>query len=294
MKHRRNALVRASTAHRDAMLWMEDHFSYYESQPNCDQVHIDVNFKRQIWQDYKDEVGPKLDHGQKLLSEGLFIVNLLIIYLKSKFFLSVFLLLLGQFMTMWKQLFDRVLMRQVKKVTGKCWTCAYINEIRQKQKGKEVMEACKQLMIMHRMGYYMLERVEYRRRVQHAVHHNPTQVMSSIIDGASQNHCTIPYLGRNVVFQPGLDQHIEGVLTHGHGLTIYRSFPTVSADSDFTIFCLLSSLEKWRNANNGNYPETWYIQIGIVNLLKYAAWFSFIFVFQMVAVKTQINICSLL
>lgn len=87
--------------------------------------------------------------------------------------------------------------------------------------------------------------------------------MSSIIDGASQNHCTIPHLGQNVQFHPGLDQHIEGVLTHGHGLTIYRSFPTVSADSDFAIFCLLSSLEKWRDANGGKYPETWYIQIGL-------------------------------
>ena len=42
---------------------------------------------------------------------------------------------------------------------------------------------------------------------------------------------------------------------------LFRSFPTVSPDSDFTIFCLLSELEKWKNRHNGIFPETWYIQI---------------------------------
>ena len=95
----------------------------------------------------------------------------------------------------------------------------------------------------------MLERLEYRRRVQEAVSMSPGTIMSSIIDGASQNHCTIPHPGENVEFTKGLEQHIEGVLTHGHGFTIYRSFPTVDADSDFTIFCLLSELEKWKDSN---------------------------------------------
>jgi len=107
------------------------------------------------------------------------------------------------------------------------------------------MEACKHLMIMHRGGLFMLERVEYRRRVAEAVLLNPKTIMSSIIDGASQNHCTIPHTGSaNVEFHNGLEQHIEGVLTHGHGLSIYRSFPTVDSDSDFTIYCLLRELER--------------------------------------------------
>ena len=58
-----------------------------------------------------------------------------------------------------------------------------------------------------------------------------------------------------------LEQHIEGVITHGHGLTIYRSFLTMSADSDFAIYCLLSELEKWKQAHDGNFPEAWYNQI---------------------------------
>ena len=117
----------------------------------------------------------------------------------------------------------------------------------------------------------MLERIEYRRRIAEAVLHSPNTVMSSIIDGASQNHCTIPHPGPNVEFADGLPQHIEGVLTHGHGFTIYRSFPTVDADADFTIFCLLSELQKWKDAHDGTFPETWYIQIdgGSENANKY-------------------------
>ena len=125
---------------------------------------------------------------------------------------------------------------------------------------------------MHRGGLFMLERVEYRRRVAEAVLLNPKSTMSSIIDGASQNHCTIPHTGSaNVEFPGGLEQHIEGVLTHGCGLTIYRSFPSVDADSDFTIFCLLRELERWRDNNNGNYPQIWYIQVdgGSENANKY-------------------------
>jgi len=125
---------------------------------------------------------------------------------------------------------------------------------------------------MHRGGLFMLERVEYRRRVAEAVLLNPKTTMSSIIDGASQNHCTIPHAGSaNVEFPNGLAQHIEGVLTHGCGFTIYRSFPTVDADSDFTIYCLLRELERWRDNNYGNYPQTWYIQVdgGSENANKY-------------------------
>ena len=116
----------------------------------------------------------------------------------------------------------------------------------------------------------MLERLEYRSRVYEAVHQNPNKVMSTIIDGASQNHCTIPHMGQNVQFHDGLTQHIEGALTHGHGLSIYRSFPTVNADSDFNIYCLLEELKKWRERKK-NYPETWYIQIdgGSENANKY-------------------------
>ena len=240
----RAALVRSSNAHVDAMLWMESYFFQFESQPNSRQIHLDYSYKRTIYEEYRSAANPTAPANK--LSEG-------------------------QFKELWSSLYDFVRIRKSKRVSGKCWTCAYINEIRQKQKGEEVMRACKHLMIMHRGGLFMLERLEYRRRVQEAVSMSPGTIMSSIIDGASQNHCTIPHPGENVEFTKGLEQHIEGVLTHGHGFTIYRSFPTVDADSDFTIFCLLSELEKWKDSNQQKYPHTWYIQIdgGSENANKY-------------------------
>ncbi len=43
-------------------------------------------------------------------------------------------------------------------------------------------------------------------------------------------------------------------------MKIVRETLTVDADSDFTIYCLLRELERWRDRNNGNYPQTWYIE----------------------------------
>ena len=240
----RAALVRSSSAHVDAMLWMENYFFQFESQPNSKQIHVDFTYKRTIYEEYRNSANPSAPANK--LSER-------------------------NFKELWSSLYDFVKIRKSKRISGKCWTCAYINELRQKQKGEEVMRACKHLMIMHRGGLFMLERLEYRRRIQEAVSLSPNTIMSSIIDGASQNHCTIPHPGENVEFSNGLEQHIEGVLTHGQGFTIYRSFPTVDADADFTIFCLLSELEKWRDSHKQNFPHTWYIQIdgGSENANKY-------------------------
>ena len=49
---KRAALLRASNLHIDSMVWMEDYFSQYESQPNAAQIHVDATFKRSIWQEY--------------------------------------------------------------------------------------------------------------------------------------------------------------------------------------------------------------------------------------------------
>jgi hypothetical protein len=240
----RAALVRSSNTHIDAMLWMENYFFQFESQPNSKQIHIDFTYKKTIYEEYRSAANPSAPANK--LSEG-------------------------QFKELWCSLYDFVKIRKSKRISGKCWTCAYINELRQKQKGEEVMRACKHLMIMHRGGLFMLERLEYRRRIQEAVSLSPNTIMSSIIDGASQNHCTIPHPGENVEFSNGLEQHIEGVLTHGQGFTIYRSFPTVDADADFSIFCLLSELEKWKDSHQQNFPQIWYIQIdgGSENANKY-------------------------
>ena len=127
----RAALVRSSNVHVDAMLWMESYFFQFESQPNSKQIHIDYSYKRTIYEEYRNAANPSAPFNK--LSEG-------------------------QFKELWSSLYDFVRIRKSKRVSGKCWTCAYINELRQKQKGEEVMRACKHLMIMHRGGLFMLER----------------------------------------------------------------------------------------------------------------------------------------
>ena len=111
----RSGLVRASFAHIDAYLWMENYFDQFESQPNSKEIHIDATWKVSIYNEYLKATSPKL--------------------IESK-------LSLGQFKELWIALFDIVKIRKVKRVSSKCWTCAYINEIRNKQKGDQVRRYC--------------------------------------------------------------------------------------------------------------------------------------------------------
>jgi hypothetical protein len=74
-------------------------------------------------------------------------------------------------------------------------------------------------------------------------------------------HSTIPHLGSDTSFNGGLGQHIQGVLVHGHGATLYRQFPSVPKTANVTIYCLLKELEKWRARHGGRNPKVLYIQI---------------------------------
>lgn len=107
----RSGLVRASFAHIDAYLWMENYFYQFEHQPNSKEIHIDATWKVTIYNDYLASAST---------------IN------ESK-------VSLGAFKEIWLALFDIVKIRKIKRVSSKCWTCAYINEIRNKQKGDQVM-----------------------------------------------------------------------------------------------------------------------------------------------------------
>jgi len=107
----RSGLVRASFAHIDAYLWMENYFYQFEHQPNSKEIHIDATWKVTIYNDYLASAST---------------IN------ESK-------VSLGAFKEIWLALFDIVKIRKIKRVSSKCWTCAYINEIRNKQKGDQVI-----------------------------------------------------------------------------------------------------------------------------------------------------------
>jgi len=106
----RSGLVRASFSHIDAYLWMENYFYQYEHQPNSNEIHIDATWKVSIYNDY---VASSTAIKEAKVS-------------------------LSQFKEIWLALFDVVKIRKIKRVSSKCWTCAYINEIRNKQKGDQV------------------------------------------------------------------------------------------------------------------------------------------------------------
>jgi hypothetical protein len=107
----RSGLVRASFSHIDAYLWMENYFYQFEHQPNSNEIHIDATWKVSIYNEY----------------------------LASTSTTSEAKVSLSQFKEIWLALFDIVKIRKIKRVSSKCWTCAYINEIRNKQKGDQVL-----------------------------------------------------------------------------------------------------------------------------------------------------------
>lgn len=240
------SLLRSSSHFGRCFAFMENKFSLFESQPNSKQIHMDVDKKRRIYKEYKEHIQSEYGTEQPVLAES-------------------------QFRTMWSSCFDHVKIRETKRVSGKCWTCAHINTMRHETSDVHTLEALKQLMIMHRGGLFMLERIQYKRRVYEAVKVDPQRIMSSITDGASSNHVHIPHVGPNQQMSPAFEQHLQGVLNHGRDFVLYRTFPHVPKSADLVIFCLLNELERWYHEHNCLFPETWYIQVdgGSENANKY-------------------------
>jgi hypothetical protein len=224
---------------------MESKFSLSDLQPTKKQIHLDSGNKRRYWEEYRDAMASRNGTDERYLDET-------------------------QFMTMWRVCFSHVRLRKSKRVSGKCWTCAYINILHQQNNDHNIQLAAKHLMIMHRSGLFMLERMEYKRRVHEAVHLYPDTTMSSIVDGASANHCNLPQVGPNQTLHPAFQQHLEGVLNHGRDFVMYRTFPHVQKSADLIIYCLLMELERWF-CEKGHFPHTWYVQVdgGSENANKY-------------------------
>lgn len=76
-----------------------------------------------------------------------------------------------------------------------------------------------------------------------------------------QNHCKLPHLGTQDTFSSTVKQHLHGVLRHGKGATLYRSFNHVGKGANLTVYTILCELEEWKKEHNGRYPEITYIQI---------------------------------
>jgi hypothetical protein len=67
----------------------------------------------------------------------------------------------------------------------------------------------------------MGERTVYYEHSRLAID-SPSRYMSMISDGMAQNHCELPYFSNQYANRIG--QHLQGILSHGRCMTIYRTF----------------------------------------------------------------------
>lgn len=139
----RAALTRNNELHQRTIMWMRDYFMLHaDACPNSLEWHLELCTKQDIWELYKREIQieyqcEQFDKGQQE-------------YVTYDIFLS-----------MWKTVFPYVKIRVYKQVSGKCWTCHRINEVRMNSENKSTLLAAKELHQLHRGGLYMLERQRY-------------------------------------------------------------------------------------------------------------------------------------
>lgn len=218
----------------DAAIWIEDYFdAVADHSPNGELKKISAPFKKDIWMDYVNE--KKGDQCSYVSYEA--------------------------FRSIWSTCFPTYVIRKYCGIPGKCGTCAAIDGIRaEKGAPKEKKRAGRQCHVLHRGGMFNLERKAFLGRKNRAIR-NKHRIMSLVVDGMDQSHSQLPYPGPSEKFVGAINQHLTGVLMHGYGVKLYRNFDNVSKSADLTIFCILDSLRRWRDANDSQWPEEIYIQV---------------------------------
>jgi hypothetical protein len=219
-----------------ATVWLERHFAKYgDCSPDSNMVRLMVLAKRTLWVEYKKDMDAI---SQEIVTEA-------------------------RFSELWAVLFPRYMNRTWCNIPGKCDTCYEIDQLRRTSQDAEVHKRLREAHHLHRGGMFMLERQEYKRRASRAMTRenqlNPT-VLSMIIDGMDQNHCKVPYMGSQQVFDDPAKQSLTGVKEHGGGVTFYRTLDTITKGANLTIYIILDRLEKFRTTH-GKYPEVLYLQV---------------------------------
>ena len=105
----------------------------------------------------------------------------------------------------------------------------------------------------------MGERAGYADRIRRAITY--LEIYLSIAsDGMQQGHCLLPW-GANQVQMTYLPQHLQGVLVHGRGFFMYRTFHNLTNDLDVQIHTLLLTLEKIYKDNGNTLPPDLALQV---------------------------------
>jgi hypothetical protein len=162
------------------------------------------------------------------------------------------------FMTLWVVCFPHVKIREYKDVSGKCDTCAALSAMRRKHLDHATRAYVTELHALHRT-MYMGERLHYYGRRNDAFL-MPALYASFIADGMQQTHCLLPWVGNLLNFSPHLPQHLQGVISHGRDIKIYRTFHNVRGGANSAIHCFLLALETLV-AEEGRCPDVVYYQV---------------------------------
>ncbi len=122
-------------------------------------------------------------------------------------------------------------------VTGKCSHCSILSYLRSSTTNPACREEISDLHVLH-YSTFLGEKEWCHYRVWKAIT-EPHNFMSIMIDGM---------------------EHLQGIIEHGQGFTMYRSFNNLPANANLNIHCLLLQLES-RIKRFGKLPDCIFIQV---------------------------------
>ena len=221
--------------------WMDDYFvTYGDQQPNSYINYLSESFKKDIYQQYKQDMEKigKIPVAQ------------------------------DSFNGIWINCFPFVQLREECNIIGKCKVCAKSAELR-KDTSQIKKQAGKDMHMLHRC-YFKPERCAYQSRIRHALE-NPMKIFSLCIDIMDSYALGTPYAGRQYKFSKCFDSVVVGAYVHGDStaanpahwkrLRLYRTWNTVGKCSNLIIHVFLKALEEWIQLHNGQTPDIIYLQV---------------------------------
>jgi len=225
--------------------WMAEHFNLIgDMAPNCDnEIHLEPCHIVEV-------------HSELLLemtNAGMECVSL------------------DTFANIWSNCFQHVKICEYKAVSGKCQCCANLSNMRRSFKSQSDREYVTTMHALHR-STYMGERIAYAERRNDAIMKR-TRFMSTISDGMAQSHNMLPHFANQNTWNDGLPQHLQGILNHSRGMTIYRTFHNINNCANVAMYTFLDMLERVIAAE-GKLPDTVYHQIDGGSENTAYAWFA--------------------
>lgn len=175
------------------------------------------------------------------------------------------------FASIWKNCFSHVKIREFKAVAGKCQCCANLSHLRRTFKGEQDRQRVTMMHALHR-STYMGERISYAERRNKAVMMK-SKYMSVIADGMAQGHNMLPHFGNQNTWNDGLPQHLQGILNHNRGMSVYRTFHNIKNCANVAIYTFLDMMERVI-AEEGKLPDTVFHQIDGGSENTAYAWFA--------------------